>query len=198
MAAVSAVLSAALALLAAFNSAHAGQKFNYTTSDLFDHLVQPLCAESSTDDACYGCFTRYGMMVQAPDAYEELKKCARKYLNGTSFAQCQAVIWDAEVNEDGQSPVFCDFEVCVRKWDMLQLVDACANQNRSTKSEAEKYVQTTFCIVDELRRRKFMIEPRDLYGYYSSMTYALYVTEDGELRVTMTHGVVNRYSCDAS
>ncbi|XP_049805075.1 uncharacterized protein LOC126248264 isoform X2 [Schistocerca nitens] len=64
----------------------------FTTSLLFDDLVQPLCTESTTNDACYGCFALYARMRQVPDAYDELKKCARDYLNDTSYAECQAVL----------------------------------------------------------------------------------------------------------
>ncbi|XP_049781606.1 uncharacterized protein LOC126183568 [Schistocerca cancellata] len=203
MAAAPAVLAGAVALLAASASAFNAQgpvmASEFTTSLLFDDLVQPLCTESTTNDACYGCFARYARMRQVPDAYDELKKCARDYLNDTSYAECQAVIGDATGSQSGQSKVFCDFEKCVRKRDMLHLVDECARQSDNSKSEAEKYVQTTSCVLEEMHRRKFLSGPRYPGGFSSPKAYALYVTEAGELRVMSTYvGANDQFSCEPS
>ncbi|XP_049845327.1 uncharacterized protein LOC126298049 [Schistocerca gregaria] len=200
MAVAPVLLAVAVALLAATDSVavppHRPPVNAYTTSPLFDDLMQPLCSESSTDDACYGCFARYSRMKQTPDAYEELKKCTTRYLNGTAYAECQALVGDAKVLEGGLSPVYCDFEKCVRKRDMLQLVDACAKQNDNSKTEAEKYIQTTSCLAEELKRRNFLSGPRYPGGFTTPKSYAVYVTEAGELRVMSTYWGNDQYSCE--
>ncbi|XP_055525156.1 uncharacterized protein LOC129718411 [Wyeomyia smithii] len=134
-------------------------------------LFNLLCNQTQTTsitarDACYGCFSRAGILPSGQSQLLAVSQCATLYLTNTSYATCSSGLAAIATGlRPTTAPLagtncytgYCEFVRCIRRINANALVNQCILQtlnNRNLNLESDRvgfYSNATACILARAR-----------------------------------------------